>query len=129
MHKFVRILVIALACGFGQNAYATWSRPEKLTDQVAIETLKNVRNLFFVTKGKVITCLKNGRSDRDCFCENKKNYIYLNKLADQMFEKYPSWDTALELRYIEGKTVKSIMPQELKRQMKFKENCLSYIFL
>lgn len=124
MYKFLRISVIALALSFVQSVYA-----ERLTDQVAIETLKNVRNLFFSTKEKVIACVKSGGSDQGCFCENKKYYIYLNKLADQMFKKYPNWSTAFELRYIDGETVKSVMPQELKRQMTFKQNCISYILL
>lgn len=129
MNKFIKILTIALICGFAQNAHATWNQPERLTDPVAIETLKNVRKLFFSTREKVITCLRDGRSDQDCFCENKQNYAHLQKVADQMFEKYPLWNTAFELRYIDGETVKSIMPQELKRQIKFKQNCISYILL
>lgn len=130
MVKFLRILVIALVFSFAQNAHATrWSKTEILTDQVAIDALKNVRKILFKTRGKVIACLKDGRSDQDCFCENKKHYIYLDKLTEQMFERYTNWRTALELRYIDGETVKSIMPQELKRQIKFKENCVSYILL
>ena len=129
MNKFFKILVIGLVCGFAQNAHATWIVPERLTDKVEIETIKNVRNVFFSTKQKVLDCLKTGRTDQDCLCENEEEYVYLNQLTDDMFEKYPDWQTALELRYIEGEEVKSIMPQELKRQMIFDENCISYVLI
>lgn len=129
MSKFLKLLVIALFCGFAQTAHATWIVPERLTNQVEIETLKNVRNVFFSTKEKVLDCLKSGRSDQDCLCENEKNYAHLNQLILDMFEKYPNWGTALELRYIDGEEVKSIMPQELKRQTIFDENCISYILI
>lgn len=129
MYKFLRILVIAAICGTAQSAHAKWSVPDQLTDQLQIETLKNVRNLFFATQEKVLICLNSGRTDKQCFCRYETDYTVLNQLADRMFKAYPKWQNALELRYMDGETLKSIMPMELRRQIKFNKNCISFRLL
>lgn len=121
--KILASAIIFLMVAFDQAA----AKPRKLTDEAQVAMVKNIRTILFVTHQKIRQCLNNNESNKHCNCKYEKNFKYLNMLADKMFKEYPAWQNDTELRYLDDKKVKSLMPQELKRRINFKTNCISYL--
>lgn len=126
MKKFNIFLAIFLAYFAMQTSFviAKAIPVRNLVAEQEVATLKNIRNILIKTQEKISSCVKDGNPNKLCFCKYKRNYVYLNRLTQDMFEQYPAWEKDHELRYEDGDKSRSIMPAELKRQLDFKLRCV-----
>lgn len=126
-YKRTQTLAMVLVFLLVFASLAEAKRPRKLTNESQVAIVKNIRTILFATHQKIDQCLRKSGSDKYCNCQYERNYKYLNMLVDQMFEEYPAWQDDHELRYLDGDKAKSLMPQELKRRITFRTNCISYL--